>query len=168
MKFYFKAKIYKVGINPCVKVPLTISKKMASVKGFIPIAGKIENHSFRQTLVPIKNSGYRLYVNGPMLKGAKVKVGQTVHFEIAQTTAPRPENVTIRKEFSDALKKHKLVSLFNALIPSRRSEIIRYLFRLKSDEALKRNIEKVIKGLASAPLSHPSSAQPPEGRDYGA
>ena len=73
MKFSYSSKIYKVGINPCVEVPLRITAKMTAAKGYIPVKGKIKDHSFTQTFVPIKNAAYRLYVNGVMLKGAKCK-----------------------------------------------------------------------------------------------
>src|SRR5688572_17393013 len=80
MKFSFDAKIYKVGINPCVKVPKKITDQMVPVRGYIPVKGKIERYTFTQTLVPIKDAPFRLYVNGSMLKGADVSVGDTVHF----------------------------------------------------------------------------------------
>ena len=97
----FKSKIYKVGINPCVKVPAHITANMNATKGYIPVSGKIEGHPFEQTLCPIKNDLYRLYVNGPMLKGANVKVGQTVKFSIEQAKTKRqryPNACPIKKE----------------------------------------------------------------------
>ena len=81
MKFTFKAKIYKNGINPCVDVPEDVSKNLAET-GYIPIKGLIEKYPFIQTLVPVKNGRYRLFVNGGMLKGAKLKVGDAVCFTI--------------------------------------------------------------------------------------
>lgn len=40
MSFSFKAKIYKVGINPCVDVPNNITRKI-NKKGYIPVKGTI-------------------------------------------------------------------------------------------------------------------------------
>lgn len=155
MKFSFRAKIYKVGINPCIKVPLRITNKLKATKGYIPIKGKIENHFFQQTLCPVKDEGYRLYVNGPMLKGADVKVGQTVHFMIEQDTLERNKNVPMPEEFKRKLEEHDLLTMFQKLIPSRQKEINRYLNNLKTEESLARNINKmiaVLKGKASSPL----------------
>jgi len=56
MKFRFEAKIDKVGINPCVKVPTRITRLMIPEKGYIPIKGKIEKYNFRQTLVPVRDA----------------------------------------------------------------------------------------------------------------
>jgi hypothetical protein len=64
MKYAFKAKIYKTGINWCVDVPLKISKKMIPEKGYIKIKGRINEFDFKKSLVPVKDSPYRLFING--------------------------------------------------------------------------------------------------------
>jgi Domain of unknown function (DUF1905)/Bacteriocin-protection, YdeI or OmpD-Associated len=148
MKFSFTAKIYKVGINPCVEVPLRITSKMTATKGYIPVKGQIGNHSFTQTLCPVKNAAYRLYVNGPMLKGSNTEVGDTVKFTIEQNEEPKTvANFEMPKEFKQMLNKAKLVNAFGSLTPYRQKEILRYLNSLKSKEALQRNIDKVVVGL---------------------
>jgi hypothetical protein len=145
MKFSFEAKINKVGINPCVAVPKSITAEMSALKGYIPITGKIKKHSFQQTLVPIKNSGYRLYVNGPMLKGANVKVGDLVKFVIEQNFVPG--TVLMPVAFKKKLIENNLLPDFKALIPSRQKEVLKYLNFLKTEEALLRNIDKIINAL---------------------
>jgi hypothetical protein len=155
MKFFFKAKINKVGINPCVKVPLHITAKLKAAKGYIPVKGKIENHFFQQTLCPVKGERYRLYVNGPMLKGAGVKAGQTANFIIEQDELERNKNVPMRKEFKKKLAGHDLFDMFQKLTPSRQKEINRYLNNLKTEEVLAKNINKIInvlKGKQTSPL----------------
>ncbi|MGG9963246.1 DUF1905 domain-containing protein [Ferruginibacter sp. SUN106] len=145
MKFSFTATIYKVGINQCVEVPLHITSGMTASKGYIPVKGTIEAYPFIQTLVPVKNKAYRLYVNGLMLNGATVKPGDTVTFTIEQNSEP-PEFLippALRKQ----LIKNGLLQAFNTLTPYRQKEILRYLGFLKTDDALKRNIEKVITAL---------------------
>jgi len=148
MKFSFEAKIYKVGINPCVKVPFRITKKMIAVKGYIHIKGKIKNHYFQQTLVPVKNEEYRLYVNGPMLKGSETKSGDTVKFIIEQnTTPPSVNSYPMPKELKMKLEAATLLFAFEKLGTSRKKEILKYLNNLKTEEALKRNIDKVFREL---------------------
>jgi hypothetical protein len=147
MKFSFEAQIYKVGINPCVKVPSHITDQMIASKGYIPVKGKINDHPFEQTLVPVKNEGYRLYVNGPMLKGSDTKVGDTVRFFIEQNFAPKVDSLPIPKLFKKKLEENNLVQEYKKLIPSRQKEILKYLNYLKTEEALVRNIDKVINEL---------------------
>lgn len=149
MKHIFRAKIYKVGINPCVKVPFRITDRMKPVRGYIPVKGKIGNYPFQQTLVPVKDDNHRLYVNGLMLKGAGVRLGHTVEFKIEQDFSSRqnahPMPLALRKK----LTEHNLHAAFKKLIPSRQKEILRYLNNLKTEESLKRNIDKVTEMLAS-------------------
>jgi len=142
MKFPFSAKIYKTGINPCVDVPLKITATMKPLKGYIPIKGTINGFSFHQTLVAVKNSNYRLHVNGIMLKGAYAKLGDTVKFIIEQNFVPLnyPMPAALKKQ----LAKNALMPAFKKLTPYRQKEILRYLGFLKTEAAVKKNVEKVI------------------------
>ena len=149
MKYRFRAKIYKVGINPCVEVPRRITRRMTPERGYIPVKGHIDDYPFEQTLVPVKDGPYRLYVNGLMLKGTDVKVGDTVTFSIEQCTARRKDE-TMPAELRTELVKAKLISTFEQLTPSRQKEILRYLNYLKTTEAKKRNIDKVLSFLKGA------------------
>jgi hypothetical protein len=145
MKFSFKAEVYKVGINPCVKVPLRITAKMKPSKGYIPVKGKINGHSFLQTLVPVKEEPYRLYVNGPMLKAANIAVGDMATFNIEQNLVP--VRFSMPKEFRKELNENGLMPAFKKLTPGRQKEILRYLGFLKTKETLLRNIDKDINQL---------------------
>ena len=147
MKYAFKAEIYKVGKNPVVDVPDKISSKMKPVKGYIPVKGMINGHWFHQTLCPIKDGPYRLYVNGGMMKGGQVELGDKAKFEIEYDDRPPKDAITMPVVLEKRLKKEKLMSVFNALTPSRQKEVFKYLNSLKSEEAKARNIEKVVAGL---------------------
>jgi Domain of unknown function (DUF1905)/Bacteriocin-protection, YdeI or OmpD-Associated len=147
MKFSFKARIYVVGINPCVKVPQRITDKLTGTKGYIPVKGTIEKHFFQQTLCPVKDEGYRLYVNGPMLKGSGLESGDTAHFVIEQDTLERNRNHPMPTAFKKKLEEYNLLKTFLQLPPSRQKEINRYLNNLKSEEASVRNISKLINSL---------------------
>ncbi len=145
MKFSFKAKIYKVGINPCVKVPLRITKTMVARKGYIPVNGTIEDYAFQQTLCPVKNNPYRLYVNGIMLKGSGMSLGKTARFVIEQDLSKKPrKDSTMSPVFKKKLMDSGVFSDFKKLTPARQKEIIRYLHYLKTDEAKARNMAKVV------------------------
>ncbi len=145
MSFTFKARIYKVGINPCVKVPLSITGKMQAARGYIPVTGTMEDHFFRQTLVPVKDDNYRLFVNGPMLKATSKKVGDAAKFTIEQDKAIKA--LRIPEPLRAKLNEHRLLAAFKKLTPYRQKEIIRYLSNLKTVGALNRNIGKVINQL---------------------
>ena len=163
MKFSFRARIYKVGINPCVDVPSRITCKMNAIKGYIPVKGIIKNHFFTQTLVPVRNADHRLYVNGHMLKGSNSKPGDIVRFTLEQDAEPQTgENINMPEVFKKQLQKNKLEATFKSLTPYRQKEILRYLNHLKTAEALQRNIDKITAALKEnnkTPLSKKQSGQ---------
>ena len=88
-------------------------------RGYIPVKGKIENYTFKQTLVPLKDGPYRLFVNEPMPTGASRSVGQTAHVIIEQDLNPRTRNASIRKLFEEKLHAYNVFVAFKKLIPSR-------------------------------------------------
>ena len=78
----FKARIYKLGINPCVDVPKRVSDAFKKL-GYIPVKGKLERVDIRATLCPKGNGRHRLYVNGDMRKRAVVDTGNTVSISVS-------------------------------------------------------------------------------------
>lgn len=149
MPMPFKARIYKVGINPCVEVPRAITAKMKPVKGYIAVTGKINGHEFSQTLVPVKDAPYRLYVNMSMLKGGNAKVGDIATFTLKHDLKERKVEYLMLPALKKALVDNNLLSAFNALTTSRKKDILKYLGSLKTIDALKKNINKVIHQLQS-------------------
>lgn len=146
----FKAKIDLIGINPFVRVPQPILKNIfkqaGKDKGPVTVCGKIEGHPFIQTLV--KYSGqWRLYINTPMLKASSKKVGDTIHLQLEFDSVERV--IPIHPKLDAALKKNKEAKkVFDALPPSRRKEIIRYISFLKTEVSIDRNILRAIQFLS--------------------
>jgi hypothetical protein len=116
---------------------------MIPSRGYIPVKGRIKEHRFEQTLVPVKNRPYRLYVNGLMLKGSGSRLGDSVTFSIEQTAAKRKDSL-MPKDLKRKLLETNLMSAFSSLVPSRQKEILRYLNYLKTPEAKARNIDRVL------------------------
>ncbi|HTM97579.1 MAG TPA: YdeI/OmpD-associated family protein [Pedobacter sp.] len=144
MKHTFKAKIYTIGINWAVDVPREISEKMLPEKGYIRIKGQINHFDFIQTLVPVKNAPYRLFVNFIMMKGGKTAVGEIASFEIEQNHTHVDKIYPMPKLLADTLEYHQLTDDFNQLTPTRIKDILKYLFYVKTEETLKKNIDKVV------------------------
>ncbi len=163
----FSARIYKLGINPCVDVPRSVSRTF-SRKGFIPVTlrivavplqgrqlplqrgtplkGRPDCGSFRANLVPVGSGRHRLFINGEMRKAAAVDEGDFIHLTLEIDREPRITPVPA--EFEAALRrKRSAQTAFDGLTPSRRKEILAYLNSLKRPESLKRNIEKTIASL---------------------
>jgi len=145
----FSSEIYKLGINPVVdppdKVVEAIFKLAGRSKGPIPVRGTLNGADFVQTLVKYKGT-WRLYVNGEMLKASGLSVGDTA--QVALEFDPRERTVPVPPRFRTALDSDRRVAeAFAGLTPGRQKEILRYLGSLRSDEALDRNIERVLSQL---------------------
>lgn len=141
---HFKAKIYKTGINWCVDVPSRISEQLEKEKGYIRIKGLINNFEFKTNLVPVKNAPYRLYVNRLMMKGGMTAVGETAGFVVEQNKTKLELDYPFPSALKKSLTQHRLTKDFNSLTPTRKKDILKYLFYIKTKETLLKNIEKVI------------------------
>ena len=149
MKYAFKAKIYKTGINWCVDVPPKISQNMTPEKGYIKIKGKINGFDFKKTLVPVKNAPYRLFVNSAMMKGGKTALGEVANFIIEQDHEKVVTEYPIPPLLVGILKKDNLTAAFDDLTSARKKDILKYLNAIKTEETLVKNISKLISQLKS-------------------
>lgn len=147
MKLHFKAKIYKVGINWCVDVPVRITKAMIAEKGYIKVKGQINGFDFAKNLVPVKNKPYRLFVNLIMMKGANTALGKTASFQIEQDFKKIIRNYPMPSLLTSQLAKTNLTTNFNSLTTARKKDILKYLNSIKTEDTLAKNIDKVIKQL---------------------
>ncbi len=146
---YFSAKIFKTDINPCVKVPAAVLKSLLSqsgkLKGPVAVKGRLNGAAFIQTVVRFRGE-WLLYINGRMLADAGIRNGDMARVEIEYDPVPR--RFPVHPKLKSALKHNKKAKdVFDNLPPYRRKEIVRYLHHLKTDEAVEKNIEKVIRHL---------------------
>ena len=146
----FEVEIGIIGVNPFVFLPERVLSEIfgqaGKSKGAIPVRVKIEDENFEQTLVRYSGE-WRLYINNPMLKSSGKKVGDKIRIEIEFDSSDR--KVPVHPELEKALKDNQAVSeLFYSQAPSRQKEINRYLYSLKTDESINRNVEKIIRHLS--------------------
>jgi hypothetical protein len=145
----FRAKIGIIGVNPYVIPPERIMKALmkeaGKTTGPIPVRGNLNGHPYIQTVV--KYSGaWRLYLNTPMRKSSGIDVGDMAAFTIRFDPQPRafamPEGLKIALQRNPAAH-----NVFNALAPSRKNEIVRYIARLKDPRVVEKNIIRAIRFL---------------------
>lgn len=141
-----------IGINPVVDPPERVLRDIfdqaGREKGTIPVRGRLNGVEFIQTLVKYQG-GWRLYINGPMLKDSGLSVGDSATIEIEFD--PRPREVPIPPKLMAALKTNAIAKkAFDSLPPSRQKEILRYIGSLKSGESIQRNVERVIAQLTGS------------------
>lgn len=145
----FSSTIEIIGVNPYVLLPekvlASLFKSAGRDKGPIPVKIKVDGHAFTQTLVKYRGH-WRLYINGPMLKATGKDVGRSIKVHIEFDAKP-PETM-MPPALEEALAKNaKARKAFEAFPPSRRKEIMRYIGFLKSEESIKKNVEKAISHL---------------------
>ena len=150
MKSFF-ARIFKLGINPCVNVPQHVLEELfrraGKTKGPIPVRGKLNGKPFIQTVVKYQST-WRLYLNMQMRRDAAIDAGDLAQVKIDFDSTPRI--FPMHPKLAGALSKNKKAkALFDKLAPSRQEEIVRYLNSLKKEESVKRIVTKIIQRLSA-------------------
>jgi len=149
----FTSKIIKLGINPCVNVPPPVLQALqlesGKKKGPIPVRGSLNGKPFVQTVVRYQGKP-RLYINGPMLKAAMMKVGDTA--KIKMEYDPSSRSISMHPLLGKALSLNRNAkAAFDQLSPSRKQEILRYLRSIKTETTLLKNVDRVIRHLCNEP-----------------
>jgi hypothetical protein len=138
----FSATIYKLGINFCVDAPRRVSDAFKK-RGYVPVAGTLNGHAIRATLVPRGGGEHRLFLNGEMRKRAGVGVGDTVTISLALDTEPR--EIRLPDEIAEALRENDLLDAFNRLTPSDRRIALTWLTDAKKEETRNRRIDLLVR-----------------------
>jgi len=142
----FSARLRKVGVNLLVDVPARVSTVFRG-RGYVPVQVELAGRRFPQTLVPIGGGRHVLYVNGPMCGHAGIGEGDRAAFVLKHDPVSRMPRM--HPALAQALRGHAVRKReFAALTPSHRKEILRYLWNLKSEAAVARNVERLMRRMA--------------------
>lgn len=149
MKNLFTARLEIIGINPFVFIPEEILKEIFEVSGRnkspIPVKGTVNGKEYTQNLMKYLGE-WRLYINMMMLKDSPKRVGEIIEICVEYDDADR--TISIHPQLDKAIRESSVaLKNFESLIPSRRSELIKYINNLKTEESIQRNIEKIIRHL---------------------
>jgi hypothetical protein len=135
-------------INPCVLVPARIVAALKAESGrnqSIPVRATLRGKPFAANLVRYRGA-WRLYLNGVVRKAADAEPGDRV--AVTLTFDPKPRTQPVPPAFVKALAANrKAKAAFDALAPSRRKELLRYLGNLKREASLLRNVERMLRYL---------------------
>jgi hypothetical protein len=153
----FSAVIHKEGINPYVDPPLGTGLKIGRGKGVIPVKVLLDGQPFQANLMPLgpqrtkagPGQHHRLYLNGLMRQAVGKDHRDKIRVVLQLDLKPRVE--PMNPALARALKKDpQAQKVFKGLSPSHQKELKRYLNHLKSQEALHRNVGKVMGYLRNA------------------
>lgn len=142
----FSAPLQIIDGNPYVDVPTQVLERLFTAAGRakspIPVRGAVNGEPYRQTLVRFRGE-WRFYVNMEMLPDSPRRIGETIDVTIEYD--PDDRTVAIHPKLAAALADDDAArTAFEALTPSRRKEILRYLASLKHEESVDRNIERTL------------------------
>lgn len=150
----FRGVIQIRGINPYVHVDAKLAGRIqANWRKPLPVAIRINGQPeepWRINMMPAGDGSFYLYLHESVRKASQTKVGDRVTVEIAFDATYRGGPADpVPRWFSAALKANRPASqAWNALIPSRKKEVLRYLAALKSPEARARNLERAMAALS--------------------
>ena len=154
----FSAVIKIHGVNPYVLVSATRAAKLKPhwrkpMPVLVRIDGKPEE-PWSINMMPVGDGSFRLYLHEKVRKASSTGVGDRVEVEVRFDAEYRggpahPMPASLRT----ALKKNPLARQnWEALIPSRKKEILRYFAALKSAEARERNLARALQALSGQPV----------------
>ena len=146
-----------LGVNPYV---LVSAKRASQLKPawrkpmpvLIRINGKPES-LWPISMMPIGDGSFRLYLNGVIRNASGTGVGDRVEVEVRFDAEYRSGPAhPMPVWFREALKENPVARTnWEALIPSRKKEILRYFDALKSAEARERNLARALRVLSGKP-----------------
>lgn len=150
-KHTFQAQLEVIGINPFVFVPneilQDIFRQADRDKSPIPVCGTINEKPYVQTLMKFRGH-WRLYINLVMLDNSPKRIGEII--EVSIRFDPEKREVPMHPKLTLAFAENPIAKqAFDALIPSKRLEILRYISFLKTEESIERNVKKVIENMTN-------------------
>ena len=146
----FSALIKMRGINPYVMVSAARVRAIkAGWRKPLPVLARINGkprQPWRINMMPAGDGRFFLYLHATVRKASGTKVGDvaSVAVEFDDTYRGGPLGPIPRWFSAELRRKPAAKEGWDALPPSRRKEILRYLVRLKSPEARERNLRKAL------------------------
>ncbi len=139
-----------VGVNPYVRVTAEEAALLqpgwrSPMPVLVQVNGK-PGEPWRINMMPMGDGSFYFYLHGDVRKASRTGVGDVVTVDVAfdedyrgGPQHPMPDSLRTAIEADEVAMRN-----WNALIPSRQKEILRYFASLKSDEARERNLARVI------------------------
>jgi hypothetical protein len=144
------------GVNPYIHVSAKISKQLKrNWHKPLPVSVRINGQTkkpWRINMMPAGDGSFYLYLRAGVRAASNAKVGDRVMVELSfDNTYQRGPTHPIPQWFRNALDENaNAKKAWNALVPSRKKEILRYFAALKSEEAKARNMNKAIEVLSGS------------------
>ena len=150
----FRGKIRITGLNPYLHVSAARARTLQAgwrraMPVLIRINGAPRSQPWRTNMMPVGDGAFFLYLQNTVRQASGTKVGDMVRAEVRFDTEYRsgpqhPMPAWFRRPLRE---NRKAWATWQALIPSRKKEMLRYLAQLKSPAARKRNVARALRAL---------------------
>jgi hypothetical protein len=144
------------GINPYIHVEVkTASRIKSGRRKPIPVLVRINGQPrepWRVNLMPRGDGSFYLYLHSSIRKATATKAGDRVMVELSFDESYRAgSGYAVPPWFRAALRRNRRArDAWEALIPSRKKEILRYFAALKSPAARARNLRRAMEVLSGS------------------
>lgn len=154
MGMRFRATIEMNGINPFVRVSAAQAARIRKDwRKPLPVLVRVNDKPekpWRINMMPVGDGSFYLYLHGDVRKASGTKTGDSVAVELEfdesyQNGPMHPMPAWFRAALD---KNSRAEKAWEAMIPSRKKELLRYFAGLKSTEAQERNLQRAIHVLA--------------------
>jgi len=157
----FRGTIEITGVNPYLHVTAARASSLRRdwrrpMPVLVRINGAPRPEPWRTNMMPLGDGSFRLYLQTTVRRASKTQVGDTVRAEVRFDAKYRngPQH-PIPSWFRRPLRANrKAWAGWQALIPSRKKEILRYLAQLKSPDARERNVARALQALSGQPVRY--------------
>jgi hypothetical protein len=152
----FRSTIKIRGINPYVRVSAKIARQLKrNWRRPLPVLVQINErprNPWHVNLMPAGDGSFYLYLHESVRNASRSKVGDRVTVELSfdDTYRSGPAH-PLPDSFRQALRENAAAKIaWDALIPSRKKEILRYFAMLKFPESKARNLKRVMQVLSGS------------------
>jgi hypothetical protein len=141
------------GINPYVHVEAkTANRLKAGWRKPMPVLARINERPkkpWRINMMPRGDGSFYLYLRGGLRKLSGTRVGDRVKVELSFDESYRAGPINAMPSwFGAALRENRRArEAWNALVPSRKKEVLRYFAALRPPEARARNLRRAMEVL---------------------
>jgi hypothetical protein len=146
----FSAIIYQRGASARIDVPEKVTKAFGDT-GYVPVRGTMNDTGIRGTLMPAGGGRHVLNINLEMRTRASINVGDTVVFTLDRGEATRFPPMS--RELALALEQEPVAkATWEAASATKRKDVLGRLARLRTQESVVREIEKLVEKLNKGKL----------------
>lgn len=138
---HFRAKIYLVGLNRCVDVPIECVRDDTGRP--VPVVLTVGGRSKQTNLVSRGGGGFRVFVDSAMRKAARADVGDIVEVDLRLDLAEREP--AIPSDLRAAMKGSRgRLESFKRLTLNQRREIVQYIESAKRQDTRALRVKRVL------------------------